>query len=300
MDIDDSIIDAKGKYIYVVYYKGKELFCENCIIDKNEDSIDITKSRIYQKEGDNNYIQNEKSLIMPMMKSNFPFFRINIFSSNDNLVLLERLGDVSIELETENAIDFDYRTVINSNGNIYLYLTESGRKTYLNLEPMKKIILKLTYMGKEYKANYLVFDYHKKEASSMEYCAIGAIPTIINKQDTYIKRYDEDLELEIYLKGCDTENNEIKENLKIHNIETGKEFTANLIPTDLLGGYLLIISKEIKEMQVSESNHYYIINNKAQSETFELSVIPGYDVKEVTFKDDEDMTETQTDKLIYS
>ena len=29
----------------------------------------------------------------------------------------------------------------------------------------------------------------------------------------------------------------------------------------------------------------------------ELSVIPGYDVKEVTFKDDEDMTETQTDKL---
>jgi hypothetical protein len=148
VDIDDSIIDAKGKYIYVVYYKGKELFCENCIIDKTEDSIDITKSRIYQKEGDNNYIQNEKNLIMPMMKSNFPFFRINIFSSNDNLVLLERLGDVSIWLETENSINLDYRTVINSNGDIYLYLTESGRKTYLNLEPMKKIILKLTYMGK--------------------------------------------------------------------------------------------------------------------------------------------------------
>ena len=71
-------------------------------------------------------------------------------------------------------------------------------------------------MGKPYEANYLVFDYHKKEASSIEYCAIGAIPTIINKQDTYIKRYDEDLELEIYLKGCDTEHSKIKESLKIN------------------------------------------------------------------------------------
>ena len=48
---------------------------------------------------------------------------------------------------------------------------------------------------------------------------------------------------------------------------------------------------------MSEINKYYILNNKAKSDIFELSVIPGYEVKKVSFKEDENMDETNSDKL---
>ena len=49
VSIDDSLIDAKGKYIYVVYYKGKELFCQNCIIDKTENNTVIDMDITFDK-----------------------------------------------------------------------------------------------------------------------------------------------------------------------------------------------------------------------------------------------------------
>ena len=294
VSIDDSLIDAKGKYIYVVYYKGKELFCQNCIIDKTENNIDLAKTKVYQKEGDNNYIPNDPSLIMPMMKSNYPFFKINLFSANDNLVILDSINSLSIKLETLSGNEISSQTKWNKNGNIYIYLTKDGRETYINLEPMTTIKLKLTYSGATYEASYYVFDYHQKTKNSKEYCSIGAIPEIINKQETYIKRHDEDLELEIYLSGCDEEHNEIKKLLKIKNKETGKTYDASLIPTDIIGGYILFLPTSI---EVSDENYYYIINDKAKSELFKLSVIPDYEVKKVSFIKDENMDETQTDKL---
>jgi len=292
--IDDSLLDAKGKYIYVVYYKGKELFCQNCIIDKTDNKIDMSKTKVYQKEGDNNYIPNDQSLTMPMMKSNYPFFKINLFSQNDNLVILDSINNLDIFLETKSGTKIDFRTKLNKNGNIYVYLSAEGRNTYINLDPMTIIKLKLTYSAVNYEASYYVFDYHKKKKNSIEYCSIGAIPEIINKQDTYIKRHDEELELEIYLSGCDEEHNEIKDTLKIKNKETGNDYTANLIPTDIIGGYILYLPTTIG---VSDENYYYIMNNKAKSELFKLSVIPDYEVKEVSFIDDENMDETETDKL---
>ena len=294
INIDDSLMDAKGKYIYIVYFKGKELFCENCIIDKTSDNIDISKSKIYQKEGDDNYIQNDPNIIMTMNKNNLPFFKINLYSTNDNLIILDENVKLDIYLKTASGNSLEIKTKYNSNGNIYVYLTESGRKTYWNLDPMTQIVLSISYSNSIYQANYYILDSYIKKPTSIEYCAIGAIPNIINKQDTYIKRYNEQLELEVYLEGCATEQNTIIENLDIYNKETGEKYNTELIPTDMLGGYILFLPKNIG---VGDVHNYYILNNKAKSDLFELSVIPGYDVKKVTFSEDEKMDETDSDKL---
>jgi len=159
VDIDDSIIDAKGKYIYIVYFKGKELFCENCIIDKTSDNIDISKSKIYQKEGDDNYIQNDPNIIMTMNKNNLPFFKINLYSTNDNLIILDENVKLDINLKTASGNSLEIKTKYNSNGNIYVYLTESGRKTYWNLDPMTQIVLSISYSNSIYQANYYILDH---------------------------------------------------------------------------------------------------------------------------------------------
>ena len=296
VNLDDSLMDAKGKYIYIVYYKGKELFCENCIIDKTSDNIDITKTKVYHKEGDDNYIQNEQSIIMTMNKNNIPFFKINLYSNNNNLITLDenvRLN-ISLKTDTDRPINIGINTKYNINGNIYVYLEESGRNTYWNLDPMTKIVLTISDSNKDYNVYYYILDSYIKKPTSIEYCAIGAIPNIINKQDIYIKRYNEQLELEIYLEGCASEQNSIIKTLDIYNKETGDKYTTELIPTDMLGGYILFLPNNIK---VSEINKYYILNNKAKSELFELSVMPGYEVKKISFKEDENMDETDSDKL---
>ena len=299
INLDDSLIDATGKYIYIVYYKGKELFCENCIIDKTVDdsnSIDITKTKVYQKEGDDNYIQNEQNIIMTMNKNNLPFFKINLYTINNNLLILDDNSniDISLKTDTESPINLDIKTKYNTNGNIYVYLTNSGREAYWNLDPMTKIVLTISNSGKDYKVYYYILDSYIKKPTSIEYCAIGAIPNIINKQDIYMKRFNEQLELEIYLEGCASEQNSIMETLDIYKKETDDKYIAELIPSDILGGYILFLPNNIP---VSEINKYYILNNKAKSDIFELSVIPGYEVKKVSFKEDENMDETNSDKL---
>ena len=58
-DIDKSLMDVNRVFIYVVYYQRKELFCENCILNGAESNdVDVTKTKVYLKEGDDNYIQN--------------------------------------------------------------------------------------------------------------------------------------------------------------------------------------------------------------------------------------------------
>ena len=293
--VDDTLIDAKGKYIYAVYYKGKEIFCENCIIDKDQDSVDISKTKVYHKEGDNNYIQNDPNIIMPMMKTNLPFFKINLMSSNGNLITLNSNSGININLKDENGNAIDLSTKYNSNGNIYVYISETGRDKYWALNPMTKLTLTITYSGSSYNANYYVLDYHINKPTSIENCAKGEVPQIINKKDIYIKRYNEETELEIYLSGCATEQNKVLSDLYIVNKETKAKYKANLIPTDIIGGYILFIPSNI---EVSETNKYYILNKEeAKSDLFELSVIPGYDIDSVAFEKDENMDETETDKL---
>ena len=293
--LDDSLIDTKGKYIYIVYYKGKELFCENCIIDKTENSVDMTKTKVYQKEGDNNYIQNDNNLIMPIIKTNLPFFKVNLFSQNNNLIILDSTSGLSINLKTSNGEEIQSNIKLTTNGNIYVYLTSEGRNKYWSLDSMTNIILTISYSSNSYTANYYVLDYPLQMPSSIEHCSTGAIPNIINLQDIYFKRYDEELELEIYLSECADDQNIIKDKLTIYSVSENKNYEVEIIPSDQIGGYLLFISKKL--LPVNGASKYYILNNKAKSDIFNLSILPGYEIDSVTFSEDNDMTETKSDKI---
>ena len=288
----DKLIDTKGNYLYIVYYKGKEIFCKNCLInDNNDNKIDILKTKIYHKEGNNNYIQNVPNMILPLSKSNFPFFKINLMTSNDNLVILE--SGLTVTLKGDNEIPT--KTKFSSNGNIYVYLEENGRKSFLDLPPMTKLNLKVSYNDDSYEVNYYVLNNYVEKPLSIENCAKGSIPNIVNSQLLYIKRFDEELEIEIYLSGCALDELEILDKLSI--VEEGKtnenKTDVRIIPTDLYGGYLLFLSN-ITDIS---DKYYYIINKNAKSQRFELSVIPGYDIKSISFRPDENMDETHSDKL---
>ena len=296
-DIDKSLMDVNGVFIYVVYYQGKELFCENCILNVTEsNNVDMTKTKVYLKEGDDNYIQNyiqktnNANMKLSMIKTNLPFFKINLYSPKNNLVL-EQSPTITLEASTG---ELETGSKIASNGNIYVYLTQKGREAYWSLASMSEITLKVTNGGDTYEVKYYVLDYPIKMPSSIEYCSTGPIPNIINKQDIYIKRYYEELELEIYLSGCAKEQKEIKSKINIHSEKDNKDYTAQIIPTDVIGGYLMFIPQNIS---INDASEYYISNNKEKSERFNLNILPGYEIGSAKFSLDSDMVGTQSDKL---
>ena len=293
-----KLLTAKGKYLYIIYYKGKEIFCENCIFEVNKNEVNLEKIKIYHKEGNNNFIESNYNTTLPLYKSNFPFFKINLMNEDNNLVIVNSGVKVTLKLGEITSFELDIK--YSTNGNIYAYLDQSKRKMYLNLKSMDNIKLEVTYTDPDsdselsYLVNYYFIDHYAKEPSSIENCSEGAIPTIVNKQSLYIKRVDEELELEIYLSGCDTEEKTIINKLSIISEDDSSNVECNVIPTDIYGGYLLFLPTNLN---VADSKKYYIKNNKSKSEQFELSILPGYEINEITFKKDENLIEVQTDKL---
>ena len=299
IELDDTLIDAKGKYLYIVYYKGKEIFCENCMINNELSNIDMSKTKVYHKEGDYNYYENDANMILPLFKTNLPFFKVNLISEQDNLVQID--SGLNIELKTINDDTSIDPIIINtdvkysSNGNIYIYLTTEGREKYWNLDSMQKIQLSITYNEEVFSVKYYVMDYFVKQISFNDNCDTTVAPLLINQQTLYIKRYDEDLELEIRLSDCLKENLEIINTIKVYDEEGLKDFDADLIPTDILGGYLIFLPKTL---EVNNSKKYYLLNNNnIKSSTFEISVMPGYDIDKIQFKKDESMDESNGDKI---
>ena len=299
VELDDSLIDAKGKYLYIVYYQGKEIYCENCMINSELNNIDMSKTKVFHKEGDYQYYQSDENSILPLFKSNLPFFKVNIMSEGNNLVILE--NGLNVELKTVNdddtsIITMDTGVKYSSNGNVYIYLkTAEDRKKFWSLDTMQKIKLSISYEDNAYTTSYYVMEHYVKRLRSYENCDTTLAPLIINQQELYIKRYDEDLELEIRLSNCMKDNSEILENIKVFDSEGLNQFNAELIPSDILGSYYLFLPKNL---EVNNSKKYYILNKyNIKSSEFELSIMPGYDIGKIEFKKDENMDESGGDKI---
>ena len=290
---DEDLFDALGNYLYIVYYKGKEIFCHNCLRDSSENKIDISKTKVYHKEGNGIYIQNDNQMTLPLSKVNFPFFKVNLMSQNNNLVLLKE--GVSAEIEIDGGSKLSSRIKYASNGNIYVYLDEAGRAAFLNINAMIKIYLKISYSDSSYQASYYILDHYVNTPASTEYCSIGAVPILVSDDSLFIKRVDEELEIELFLSGCGEEEKSFYTQLSLTE-ENGKTISADVIPTDSYGGYLLFLPTNLS---VTDSKYYYISNRKSKSKKFELIVMPGYKIKEINFRLDESISEPMTDKLYF-
>jgi hypothetical protein len=293
VDLNDSLLDAKGHYFYVIYFKGNEIFCENCYIYKTANQVDLTKTRVYHKEGKNVYIQGDDNNPKPLFKSNFPFFKINLYTNNNNLAILNTgviitLRGGSTELATGSKFA--------SNGNIYVYLNDQGRKSFLQLPSMQNLTLTVTYSDKTYSAKYYVMNQYVEMPTTIEHCTNGAVPIILNQKESnsFIKRVDEELELEIELTGCAREQLQIKDKLSIIKASDGKETIVNVIPTNNYGGYLLFLPKTLN---VIGSQTYFVVNSNSKSEKFELTEMPSYIVSSVSLIKDSNMKEDETNKI---
>ena len=288
----NDLIDAQGNYLYIVYYKGKEIFCHNCLIDYTENKVNITKTKIYHKEGNDLYKQNDGEMILPLSKHHFPFFKINLMSEKNNLVILSTGISATIEIQgTPLSSNIKYT----SNGNIYVYLDESGRKVFLNIKPMLIMTLTIGYSDTLFKVSYYILDHYVNQPSSTEFCSLGAVPNIVSSDLLFIKRVDEELEVELYLSGCGVEETNIIKKLALSD-EGGNIIQADVIPTDTYGGYLLFLPTSLG---VTNSAYYYISNNKSKSKRFELVVMPGYKINSMTFEVNNKISEPMTDKLYF-
>ena len=293
-ELDNSYIDAKGRYLYVVYFQGKEIFCQNCMINHNENNIDLTKTKVYHKEGDYQYYETDENTILPLFKTNLPFFKINIMSENNNLIILD--SGLTIELKTEdNSISFNIGVKYSSNGNIYVYLNPNDREKFWDLNTMDKLQLSIKYDTSTYTVKYYVMDHYVKRLRSNDNCDTTIAPLIINQQTLYIKRYDEDLELEIRLSDCLKDILEVYDTIKVYDSTETKQFDAELIPTDMPGSYYLFLPKNL---EVNSSKKYYFMNKyNIKSAEFELSIMPGYDIAKIEFKKDENLSGDGSDKI---
>ena len=292
VDCNDSLLDAKGKYFYVVYFKGYQVFCENCIIDKSDNSVDMTKTRVYHKEGNLTYIEGDATYPIPLFKGNFPFFKINLYTSNNNLAILS----TGVTITFKGTSEIKTGTKIASNGNIYVYLTSEGRESFLKLSSMDTLTLTVTYSGKSYSAKYYVMNQYVEKPTTIEHCSTGAVPIFMKEKESYsfIKRYDEELELEIELTGCASEQLKIIDKLSIMKKGDSSKIEVEVIPMNNYGAYLLFLPTSLP---VTDSQIYYIVNSNSKSEEFELTVMPGYEINSISLIKDTNMKEDETNKL---
>ena len=302
-EIDD--IKNPGDYFFVVYLNGEIIPCGECHIKIDHDTnlISTKNTRVYLKNGYNKYIESKKDLTSIIFKTSFPFFKINFYTEDNNLVkvkendinqkyniLLKYEGD---ELPIETKVN-------NDNGNMYVYLSMAGRNKYLDL-PDKNIKVELLIKkkedsGEEISFKYILFNDYSREEKNYEKCNLGPQPVIVDIQPSYILRANEQKEIEIYLDGCTEQVNRYDSIFKliINNLE--EDITK--IPADTYGNYLLLIKHAETIINPTTA---YIKCEEEKSSNFQISVLPGYDIATLDLSYDDKLEEASTNyKYAYA
>jgi hypothetical protein len=152
---DENDIKSQGDYFFVVYLNGEIVPCGECHIKVNDESFSIGKTKIFIKNGYNKYEESKQGLKNIIYKTSFPFFKINFQDEDNNLVKLTNITDkFDLKLENEKThTTFGLSTTENEyNGNVYLYLSDTGRNDYLNFieeEEDRKIKLTINIKNSE-------------------------------------------------------------------------------------------------------------------------------------------------------
>mgnify|MGYP002623312111 FL=1 len=299
-DYDKGDVDSPGEYSFVVYLNGETVPCYNCNIQvkDSKDQVSIESTKIYYKNGYNKYVEGSKNVISYLYKSKFPFFKINFMSNKNNLVKLSEDEVKSYEVKLIIGIDNELSTNIKVNkynGNVYLYLTEEGRKNYLTLSNSnKKLYLKISG---ETALELILFDDYSTNGRNYEKCNIGAQPVIPDIESSYILRADEFKEIEVYLEGCTEQISKIDIN-SFEAIINGSSSDVSLstIPADTYGDYILFINYNKK---ILNSVSAYIKYHGGKTENFKISVLPGYDINSVALKEDDELAPNTNYKYAY-
>ena len=286
-------INSLGDYYFVVYLNGEVVPCNECHIkvENNPQLVSIEKTKVYLKNGYNKYLEGKVGLKNYIYKTSFPFFKINFQTTDNNLVKLSK-DDVTITIKADSG-DLDTQIETNDyNGNFYAFLSENGRKTYLeNLEQNRNIHLLIKYSNENIQFDYILFnDYSVKNNKDYEKCNLGAQPVIFDIQQSYILRANEKKEIEVYLEGCSElinhfDNSKFKLQINSDNIDSSK-LTLKAIPADTYGNFILFFNYP-KTIINPITAYIQYINGK--SEQFQISVLPGYDVKSVELSEDKEL-----------
>ena len=174
--------------------------------------------------------------------------------------------------------------------NFYLYLTEKGRKDYLSIpENIRSIFLSIK---NEKTIEYILFNDYVLNNINYEKCNIGAQPIIADIQTSYILRADEQKEIEVYLEGCTEQvNNADTNNFKL--IINNNEIVNidSVIPLDTYGDFILLINYK---KTIIDPTTAYIKYLNGKTESFQLSILPGYDINSVQLIHDDELEESNT------
>ena len=299
---DENDIKSQGDYFFVVYLNGEIVPCGACNIKVNDESFSIGKTKIFIKNGYNKYEESKQGLKNIIYKTSFPFFKINFQDEDNNLVKLTNITDkFDLKLENEKThTTFGLSTTENEyNGNVYLYLSDTGRNDYLNFieeEEDRKIKLTINIKNSEkdkIEIEYLLFNKYSSNKKNYEKCNLGAQPVIINLQPSYTLRADEKKEIEVYLDGCSDYINHFEEDqffLEIKGYNSSDNY-LKAIPADIYGNYILLINYE---NTIDDPTRAYIRYRNGKSDEFKISVLPGYDIIYVELDKDEDLGEVNT------
>ena len=296
---EESDIESPGDYSFVVYLNGEIVTCESCNkkVKDSSDKVSIENTKIYYKNGYNKYVEGNKNIESYIYKSSFPFFKINFLSKKNSLVKVSQSDVKSYEIKLYAGSDqLGTEIKVNEyNGNVYLYLTEDGRKNYLSYSNSNKV-LELHIKG-NIALKLILFDDYSTNGKNYEKCNIGAQPVIPDIESSYVMRADEYKEIEVYLEGCTEQINKIDTtNFEVVINGSPNDVGLSAIPADTYGDYLLFINYKKKIIKPVSA---YIKYLGGKTENFKISVLPGYDINSVVLHEDEELVPNTNYKYAY-
>ena len=291
----DDDIYSPGDYLFVIYLNGEVISCGNCYkkVEYSKEKILIKNTKIYLKNGYNKYSEGNENIKNYIYKTSFPFFKINFQTKYNDLIKIteDEANSYDIKLYYSDNINLETKIIVNNyNGNVYLYLTEKGRKDYLSIpENIRSIFLSIK---NEKTIEYILFNDYVLNNINYEKCNIGAQPIIADIQTSYILRADEQKEIEVYLEGCTEQvNNADTNNFKL--IINNNEIVNidSVIPLDTYGDFILLINYK---KTIIDPTTAYIKYLNGKTESFQLSILPGYDINSVQLIHDDELEESNT------
>ena len=99
-----NITIQNGDYLFIPYYNGFEVSCQNCRLIKefSLNTIKLENTKIYFKNGHENYVEKQNGMLRGIFKFSFPFFKINFYDEYNNLLILKENTEITFSVYDED------------------------------------------------------------------------------------------------------------------------------------------------------------------------------------------------------
>lgn len=283
-----------GNYLFIPLYKSIPIDCNSCTRKVSPKSFDLSKTSL-QIRIPSGWHDKTETLVYTLFKHTYPVFKFTFNDENgyqlDNLDS-SNFSSIIFSVDDASATEKTLETQIfkSKKNGVFVYLTEKGRSTYLDLKPLSKLKIRVENSSgsKNEFINFILLNSDKETNTNIS-CSNDAVPTFSEMSGSF--RAGSDLILDFSLSGCLSQQTRLFDS--DFTIESStEEIKGHVIPSLSNGKYMLIITSN-KSTESQEKFSLKFKDSKLSQEV-NIKVYPEYSIGKLSFSSGGSFTSLDT------